>query len=320
MQQSPVTDPRALGADCVNCPLGRGGAPGRAVPTEWFGEGSPAVAIVGEAPGRREVQMGRPFVGPSGKILDFACQQGGVRRGDLAILNACSCGPLPSSNEPMKLAAVAACRPRLLAELAVLQPRVVLAVGNYAMQALADDGAAGVTALRGALLTLTEDYDVARPGRQNGRSTILHMVGGAASGAIDERSIQDSEAASAVRERNVPTGEMVHDITSDIDRPLLLSTFHPAHILRGGDGEQDGPGGDSGPAVDLLFYFFLYDLVKAWRLAERKASLWSEDLHLFIEVSSRMRVALADLVEDAMRNKHYSIDVETDSIDAMRAN
>src|ERR1700752_546961 len=119
---------RALGADCAHCPLGRNGMPARPVDTEWFGHGSPAVAIVGEAPGRREIQMGRPFVGPSGKLLDYACAKGGIKRGEIAILNAAACGPIPSAADVTKRGAVAACRPRLLNELRRLQPKTILAV------------------------------------------------------------------------------------------------------------------------------------------------------------------------------------------------
>src|ERR1700749_589 len=147
----------ADGADCAHCPLGRQGQASRPVTTDWHGAVTPDLVIVGEAPGRLEVETGRPFVGPSAKLLDRACQQGGVNRGSIAILNAAACGPIPSINERMKEQATAACRPRLLTELRRLRPKAILAVGSYALRALSPSGSAGVSALRGALLPLAND-------------------------------------------------------------------------------------------------------------------------------------------------------------------
>lgn len=113
-----------------------------------------------------------------------------------------------------------------------------------------------------------------------------------------------------------------------------MSTFHPAHILRGGDGEQDQPGGESSSAVDLLFYFFLYDIAKAYRLANGQAPLWADELDLFVFRNELLRTdgetfygcapaalaqALDRVYEEAREIGEFSVDVETDSKDAMRA-
>ena len=149
---------RDYGAQCHVCPMGKGGLPGRPVSTEWRGAGrAPSLAIVGEAPGRREVQRGQPFCGPSGKLLALACQQAGILRGNLAILNAAACGPLPAGADEIKARTIKACRPRLLTELHTLRPKVILSLGGLAMHALAPKVSGGITTLRGALLDIGED-------------------------------------------------------------------------------------------------------------------------------------------------------------------
>jgi uracil-DNA glycosylase family 4 len=289
----------ADGAQCHRCPLSRNGLPSRPVATEWIGQNqsaAPAVAIVGEAPGRRETQTGRPFVGVSGKLLDFACAKAGIPRGGLAILNGAACGPIPSDNDSMKQAALAACRPRLLNELRHLQPRVIMAVGSHALRSLSPEGTPGVTALRGALLPLAED------------------VAG--------------------------TTAAFNDRKTSSWRPAFFSTFHPAHILRGGDGEQKSDGNES-RSVDLLFYFFLYDLAKAWRFAHGQAKPWVDAGDLFVMTDAGLRrvgtlddgsVGLGDTAtarefveaiervhEEAKTVGEHASDVETDGKDAVTA-
>ncbi len=203
----------ADGAKCQECPLGRDGAPSRPVATAWRGPGYPTLALVGEAPGRREIQVGQQFVGASGKMLDVVLAQTDIPRSQIAILNCAACGPIPSAADDTKKAATAACRPRLIAELNRLQPKVVLGLGASALKTLSPQQQSGITVLRGALLNL---------------------------GA---------------------------DVAGRVWKPKgFFSTYHPAHILRGGDAEADGPGDEGSSAVDLLFYFFLYDVLKAWNV------------------------------------------------------
>src|SRR5882672_2276488 len=149
-----------LGADCAHCPLKNH----RAVQTQWapppvIGGNPlpPVMALVGEAPGRREIQIGIPFSGPSGKVLNYACAQGGVDRRQIAVLNAIACGPIPSDSEAGKRAAMNACRPRLIAELRALRPAVIMAMGGVALRSLAPPDSSGVTALRGAKLDVADD-------------------------------------------------------------------------------------------------------------------------------------------------------------------
>jgi len=101
------------------------------------GEGSPTAQIVfvGEAPGAREDQVGRPFVGPSGRLLDDLLASIGLRREEVFILNTVKCRP-PGNRNPLA-AETAACAPFLSRQLAALQPRVIATLGTHALAVFA---------------------------------------------------------------------------------------------------------------------------------------------------------------------------------------
>jgi DNA polymerase-1 len=126
-------------ADCDNCPLL---TIGRFVPSE--GPEKAELAFVGEAPGAQEAKGGRPFVGPSGKLLERVMEEYGIKREEVLLSNACLCRP-PGNETPPK-AAIAACRPRLLQELQDRGVGTVVALGNSASESLL--GLTGVTKLR----------------------------------------------------------------------------------------------------------------------------------------------------------------------------
>lgn len=102
-----------------------------------FGSG-PAPAswmVVGEAPGEQEDLQGIPFVGPAGQLLDQMLAAIGVDRGrDVFVANVLKCRP-PGNRDPQP-EEVAQCRPWLSAQIAAVQPRVILAVGRFAAQAV----------------------------------------------------------------------------------------------------------------------------------------------------------------------------------------
>ena len=108
-----------------------------------FGEGTrnAAVMLVGEQPGDQEDKAGRPFVGPAGRLLDRALDEAGIDRGSAYVTNAVKhfkweargkrrIHAKPSWSE------VAACRPWLEAELAVVKPTVLVLLGAVAAQSL----------------------------------------------------------------------------------------------------------------------------------------------------------------------------------------
>lgn len=91
---------------------------------------------MGEAPARTEVAKKRPFVGPSGKLLERVLEAYSLRRDEVLLTNAASCRYPDSLNE-LPLAAIEACRPRLEAELLENGVETIVAMGNSAIKAAA---------------------------------------------------------------------------------------------------------------------------------------------------------------------------------------
>jgi uracil-DNA glycosylase len=128
---------RADAADCKACDLWKTGT------QTVFGEGEPTAEIVfvGEQPGDKEDLAGRPFVGPAGRVLDEALEAAGIHRSLAYVTNAVkhfkwvARGKRRIHQKP-NAAELAACRPWLDAELAVLQPKVLVPLGATAAQAL----------------------------------------------------------------------------------------------------------------------------------------------------------------------------------------
>jgi uracil-DNA glycosylase len=108
-----------------------------------FGEGSPDadIVFVGEQPGDQEDRTGRPFVGPAGRLFDQALEAAGIDRSDTYVTNAVkhfkwkARGKRRIHQKP-NWAEMTACRPWLEAELAVVEPRVLVLLGATAAQSL----------------------------------------------------------------------------------------------------------------------------------------------------------------------------------------
>ncbi|MBX3172782.1 MAG: hypothetical protein KF709_00055 [Gemmatimonadaceae bacterium] len=100
------------------------------------GEGNPQArfVVVGEAPGQTEDELGRPFVGKSGDLLTKILGAIGFKREDVFICNVLKHRP-PGNRNPSP-AEIVACRPFLLRQLELLQPKVILALGTFAAQTL----------------------------------------------------------------------------------------------------------------------------------------------------------------------------------------
>ena len=99
------------------------------------GPSVPGLVVVGEAPGRSEDEGGEPFVGRSGQLLvRLIAEELGLARSQYFVTNVVKCRP-PQNRTP-RAAEVATCRPWLEAQLAQLNPGVILAVGNVAARAV----------------------------------------------------------------------------------------------------------------------------------------------------------------------------------------
>jgi uracil-DNA glycosylase family 4 len=101
-----------------------------------FGEGNPSarIVLVGEGPGREEDRLGRPFVGPAGKLLDQMISAMGWRRQEVYICNVIKCRP-PRNRDPLP-DEIESCGPFLRRQLRAIRPQAILAVGSFAAQFL----------------------------------------------------------------------------------------------------------------------------------------------------------------------------------------
>jgi DNA polymerase len=101
-----------------------------------FGVGNPDADLmfVGEAPGFHEDQQGYPFVGAAGKLLDKLLGGIGLTRGDVYIANVLKCRP-PGNRDPMP-DEIEACESHLFRQIALIQPRVIATLGNFATKLL----------------------------------------------------------------------------------------------------------------------------------------------------------------------------------------
>jgi DNA polymerase len=114
-----------------------------------FGVGSPKADLmfVGEGPGRNEDLQGEPFVGRSGQLLDrLVAEELGMDRSQYYIGNVVKCRP-PENRDP-KPEEITSCWSWLEAQIAVIDPKVIVTLGNFATKTLLDT-TEGITKLRG---------------------------------------------------------------------------------------------------------------------------------------------------------------------------
>src|SRR5262249_42650474 len=124
-------------ASCRACPLWKNAT------QTVFGEGAAhaRIMLVGEQPGDKEDLVGKPFVGPAGRMLDRAFEQAGIDRGKVYITNAVKHfkflprGKFRLHQKPTT-PEIRACRPWYERELAAIQPELVVAMGATAVQSV----------------------------------------------------------------------------------------------------------------------------------------------------------------------------------------
>lgn len=107
-----------------------------AVPGE--GPADAGIMFVGEAPGRQEDAEGRPFVGAAGRVLAELLASAGLRREEVYITNVVKSRPTDrkeGQNRAPHPEEIAACAPWLEQQLAIIQPRLIVTLGAYALNA-----------------------------------------------------------------------------------------------------------------------------------------------------------------------------------------
>ena len=101
-----------------------------------FGRGAPDADIVfiGEAPGADEDRLGEPFVGKAGELLTKMLAAIDLQRSSVYICNILKCRP-PQNRDPLP-DEIAACKPYLIKQLQLLQPKIIVCLGRFAAQVL----------------------------------------------------------------------------------------------------------------------------------------------------------------------------------------
>lgn len=112
-----------------------------------FGSGNPQaeVLFIGEAPGVNEDKQGIPFCGMSGQVLNELLSSVGLSRDDIFITNTILCRPENNRNPAKE--EVENCRNRLDKLIEIMQPKVIVTIGNFATERIL--GKKGITSLRG---------------------------------------------------------------------------------------------------------------------------------------------------------------------------
>ena len=107
-----------------------------------FGKTEKGIVLIGEAPGKEEVEKGRPFVGKAGKILDDFLMRSGIERDSLFVTNTVKFRPYKISekgtvsNRPPIAKEVSFCADCLKKELFMLEPRLIITLGNTPLKAV----------------------------------------------------------------------------------------------------------------------------------------------------------------------------------------
>ena len=127
---------------CKACPLHEGRT------QSVFGEGnSDAILMfVGEGPGADEDRLGRPFVGKAGQLFDRILASVGIKRQEVYITNVVKCRP-PNNRVPTT-EEMEACRPFLDAQIAIVNPHIIVTLGSTSTRALLPS-ATSITKVRG---------------------------------------------------------------------------------------------------------------------------------------------------------------------------
>lgn len=121
-----LRDVAAEAAGCTRCRLSAGRT------QVVFGDGSPDADLmfIGEGPGFHEDKQGIPFVGAAGQLLDRLLREIGLSRAEVWITNTVLCRP-PGNRDPLP-DEIESCKPYLVQQISLVDPRVIVTLGNFA--------------------------------------------------------------------------------------------------------------------------------------------------------------------------------------------
>ncbi|MDO9231399.1 MAG: uracil-DNA glycosylase [bacterium] len=158
------------------------------------GEGSANAKIlfIGEGPGKKEDELGRPFVGSAGKFLDEMLEIIKLKREDIYIANVVKCRP-PENRDPLPQEATA-CWPWLLEQIKIIQPKLIVTLGRHSMERFLPNEK--ISQMHGTLVIKT----IPEIGKQN-FYTLYHPAAALYNGSMRETLIQDFKKIPKVLEK-----------------------------------------------------------------------------------------------------------------------
>ncbi|MFA6160174.1 MAG: uracil-DNA glycosylase [Parcubacteria group bacterium] len=158
------------------------------------GEGSANAKIlfIGEGPGKKEDDLGRPFVGSAGKFLDEMLAIIKLKREDVYIANVVKCRP-PENRDPSPAEALA-CWPWLLEQIKIIQPKLIVTLGRHSMERFLHNQK--ISQMHGTLVIKT----IPEIGKQN-FYTLYHPAAALYNGGMRETLIQDFKKIPKVLEK-----------------------------------------------------------------------------------------------------------------------
>ncbi len=128
-------------------------------PVCGFGSNDPKILILGEAPGAKEDETGKPFVGRSGQLLDKALEYAGIKRHELYITNSVKCRP--KIGRAPKVAEIKKCSNFLRNEFGIVKPSLIVPMGNAAIKSVGHIFGVNlgrITEVQGSFLLLNGNY------------------------------------------------------------------------------------------------------------------------------------------------------------------
>jgi len=137
--------------DCTKCPLYKLAKN----PVPGAGNTNTQIMFIGEGPGEKEDELGEPFVGRAGQLLDEMLASIDLKREDVYIANVVKHRP-PGNRDP-KPEEVAACWPYLERQIEIIKPLIICTLGKYSTQLLLNTQE-GITSLRGRIFKINSKY------------------------------------------------------------------------------------------------------------------------------------------------------------------
>jgi uracil-DNA glycosylase len=163
---------------CSNCVLRK--TCKQVVPGE--GPADAEIMFIGEGPGQKEDELGRPFVGAAGKFLEEMLATIKLKRDQVYIANVVKCRP-PQNRDPLPEEA-AACWPWLLEQIKTIQPKLIVTLGRHSMERFLPNQK--ISKLHGTLVIKT----IPEIGKQN-FYTLYHPAAALYNGSMREVLIKD---------------------------------------------------------------------------------------------------------------------------------